>query len=43
MEFLKSLFNKIKESKPIKAQLIVILFSLVLGTLLHFTYQWSWK
>ena len=41
MEFLKSLFNKIKESKPIKAQLIVILFSLVLGTLLHFTYQWS--
>lgn len=41
MEFLKSLFNKIKESKPIKAQLIVILFSLILGTLLHFTYQWS--
>ena len=41
MGFLKSLFNKIKESKLIKAQLIVILFSLVLGTFLHFTYQWS--
>ena len=41
MEFFKSLFNKIKESKLIKAQLIVILFSLILGTLLHFTYEWS--
>ena len=41
MEFLKDLFNKIKESKLIKAQLIVILSSLILGTLLHFTYEWS--
>lgn len=37
MEFLKNLFK----DKVIKAQLIVILFSLMLGTLLHFTYEWS--
>ena len=37
MEFLKNLFK----DKVIKAQLIVILFSLILGTLLHFTYEWS--
>ena len=41
MEFLKSLFNKIKEDKLKNTQLIVILFSLILGTLLHFTYEWS--
>lgn len=41
MEFFKSLFNKVKEDKLIKSQLIVILFSLILGTLLHFTYEWS--
>ena len=41
MEFLKSLFNKIKEDKVINTQVIVILFSLILGTLLHFTYEWS--
>ena len=41
MEFLKSLFDKIKEDKLKNTQLIVILFSLILGTLLHFTYEWS--
>ena len=41
MEFLKSLFNKIKEDKLKNTQLIVILSSLILGTLLHFTYEWS--
>ena len=41
MEFIKKLFDKVKSSKLIKAQIIVILFSLVLGTLLHFTYEWS--
>ena len=41
MEFLKSLFNKIKEDKLKNTQVIVILFSLILGTLLHFTYEWS--
>lgn len=41
MEFIKKLFDKVKSSKLIEAQIIVILFSLVLGTLLHFTYEWS--
>ena len=41
MEIIKNIVNKIKSSKLIKAQLIVILFSLILGTLLHFTYEWS--
>ena len=41
MEFFKSLFNKIKENKLLKIQIIVILFCLILGTLLHFTYEWS--
>ena len=40
MEIIKNFINKIKSSKLIKAQLIVILFSLILGTLLHFTYEW---
>ena len=31
----------IKKVKFIKAQIIVIFFSLILGTLLHFTYEWS--
>ena len=31
----------IKKDKFIKAQIIVIFFSLILGTLLHFTYEWS--
>lgn len=37
MEFLKNLFK----DKVINTQVIVILFSLILGTLLHFTYEWS--
>ena len=41
MDFIKEFFNKVKSNKLIKAELIVILFSLVLGTLLHFTYEWS--
>ena len=41
MEFLKNLFNRVKEDKLIKSQLVVILFSIILGTLLHFTYEWS--
>ena len=41
MEFIKKVLEKIKSNKLIKAQLAVILFSLILGTLLHFTYEWS--
>ena len=41
MEFIKKVLGKIKSNKLIKAQLAVILFSLILGTLLHFTYEWS--
>ena len=43
MELVKKVFDKIKEDKLIKAQIIVIFFSLILGTLLHFTYEWSGK
>ena len=43
METIKKVFEKIKTSKLIQAQLIAILFSLILGTLLHFTYNWSGK
>ena len=41
MELIKKVFDKIKKDKFIKAQIIVIFFSLILGTLLHFTYEWS--
>ena len=41
MEFIKKVIEKIKSNKLIRAQLAVILFSLILGTLLHFTYEWS--
>ena len=41
MEFLKVFINKVKKEKVLKAQLIVSLFSLIFGTLLHFTYEWS--
>ena len=41
MEFIKGFINKVKQEKVLKAQLIVILFSLILGTLLDFTYEWS--
>ena len=40
MDLIKKVFNKVKSNKLIKAQLVVILFSLILGTLLHFTYEW---
>lgn len=40
---MEKVFDKIKKSKLIKAQLIVILFSLIVGTLLHFTYKWTGK
>ena len=43
MELIKKVLDKVKKSKLIKAQLIAILFSLILGTLLHFTYEWSGK
>lgn len=32
-----------ESAKILKYQIIAIIFSLVLGTLLHFTYQWSGK
>lgn len=41
MELIKKVFDKIKKDKFIKAQIIVIFLSLILGTLLHFTYEWS--
>ncbi len=41
MELIKKAFDKVKSNKLIKAELIAILFSLILGTLLHFTYEWS--
>ena len=41
MELIKDVYNKIKENRLIKIQIIVILFSLIVGTLLHFTYEWS--
>ena len=41
MDLIKKAFDKVKSNKLIRAELIVILFSLILGTLLHFTYEWS--
>ena len=41
MDFIRKVFDKVKSGKLIKAQLVVTLFSLILGTLLHFTYEWS--
>ena len=41
MEYIKKVFYKIESNKLIKIELIAILFSLILGTLLHFTYEWS--
>ena len=32
MEFIKDFINKVKKEKLLKTQLIVILFSLILGT-----------
>ena len=41
MDFIKKVYDRVKSSKLIKVQLIVISFSIILGTLLHFTYEWS--
>ena len=43
MEKIQKIYNKIQKNKLLKAQIIVILTSLILGTLLHFTYDWSGK
>ena len=41
MDLIRKAFDKVKSNKLIRAELIVILFCLILGTLLHFTYEWS--
>lgn len=41
MEKIKQIGKSIKSSKLLRAQIIVIIVSLILGTLLHFTYEWS--
>lgn len=41
MEKINDMIKKIKASKLLKAQIIVIIICLFLGTLLHFTYKWS--
>ena len=41
MEKIKEISKKIKTSKLLKAEMIGILFCFILGTLLHFAYQWS--
>lgn len=41
MEKLKKIINKVKENKLLKTQIIIIVICLILGTLLHFTYDWS--
>lgn len=41
MEKIKEICKKIKTSKLLKIEIIVIVICLFLGTLLHFTYQWS--
>ncbi len=43
MKKFQKIYKQIQKSKLLKAQIIVILTSLVLGTLLHFTYEWSGK
>lgn len=43
MEKIKEINKKIKSSKLLKSEIIGVLFCLVLGTLLHFAYQWSGK
>ena len=41
MEKIKELNRKIKSSKLLKTEIIVTIICLILGTLLHFTYEWS--
>ena len=43
MEKIKEIIQKIKANKLLKSEIIVTIISLILGTLLHFTYQWSGK
>ena len=38
---MERIIYKIKNSKLVKWQIGVIVFSLIVGTLLHFTYEWS--
>ena len=38
---MEKIIYKIKNSKLVKWQIGVIIFSLIVGTLLHFTYEWS--
>ena len=40
---MKEIYNQTPKNKLLKIQIIVILSSLMLGTLLHFTYEWSGK
>ena len=37
----KEILHKIKTSKLLKIELIVTILELILGTLLHFIYEWS--
>ena len=41
MEKIKKFLDKIKNNKIIKLEIIAIIVILILGTLLHFTYEWS--
>lgn len=41
MEKIKQIGKKIKNNKLVRAQIIAIVISLFLGTLLHFIYEWS--
>ena len=43
MDIIKNSINKIKQNKLVRTQLIVSIFCLILGTLLHFTYELSGK
>ena len=40
---LKNIINHIRKTKLLQIQIIVIIFCIILGTLLHFTYDWSGK
>ena len=41
LDKLKNITNYIRKNKLLQIQLIVIIFCLIIGTLLHFTYNWS--
>lgn len=42
-EKVKKIIKKIKTSKLLQIEIAVVIICLLLGTLLHFTYQWSGK